>query len=178
MELNALPIYEYTKLLEEKKSVPGGGSCLGLVLELACSLGMMVLNFTIDKKGYENVYEEAKILLNDLNKIKKKAHLIINEDGEAYRKVMEAYRLKDEKRISEASIVGCEVPYQLYLLTKECENILLRVNLIGNKNLLSDAEIGIDLCRSIYHGAKLNIKCNVNGITDLAIKEKYLQILK
>ena len=166
MELNALPIYEYTKLLEEKKSVPGGGSCLGLVLELACSLGMMVLNFTIDKKGYENVYEEAKILLNDLNKIKKKAHLIINEDGEA------------EKRISEASIVGCEVPYQLYLLTKECENILLRVNLIGNKNLLSDAEIGIDLCRSIYHGAKLNIKCNVNGITDLAIKEKYLQILK
>lgn len=178
MNFSDLKINEYTKLLEEKKSVPGGGSCLALVLELACSLGMMVLNFTINKKGYEEVFDEAQILLNDLKNIKEKAHHLIDEDGEAYQKIMDAYKSKDTNLISEASIYGCEVPYQLFLLTKECENILIRVNVIGNKNLISDSMIGVDLCKSIYNGARMNIKCNINGIIDPSKKEKYLIILE
>ena len=46
MKLSDLTINEYFDLLSSKKSVPGGGSCLGLVLEASCSLGLMVCNFT------------------------------------------------------------------------------------------------------------------------------------
>ena len=67
MKLSDLTINEYFDLLSSKKSVPGGGSCLGLVLEASCSLGLMVCNFTLDKKGYENVQTEIFFLKEELN---------------------------------------------------------------------------------------------------------------
>lgn len=178
MKLSDLTINEYFDLLSSKKSVPGGGSCLGLVLEASCSLGLMVCNFTLDKKGYENVQTEIFFLKEELNQIKNKAHNLIDEDGYAYQSVMEAYKSKDKEKISKASIYGSEVPYQLYFFTKKCEQLCSRLCQIGNKNLVSDAKIALDLCSSIYNGCIENIKCNVNGIDDINIKNKYLELIK
>ena len=72
----------------------------------------------------------------ELNQIKNKAHNLIDEDGYAYQSVMEAYKSKDKEKISKASIYGSEVPYQLYFLTKKCEQLCSRLCQIGNKNLV------------------------------------------
>ena len=53
MSFKDLSIEEYNHALGEKKSTPGGGSALAITLSLACSLLLMVINFTLDKKGYE-----------------------------------------------------------------------------------------------------------------------------
>ena len=51
MSFKDLSIEEYNHALGEKKSTPGGGSALAITLSLACSLLLMVINFTLDKKG-------------------------------------------------------------------------------------------------------------------------------
>lgn len=178
MKLNQLTIEEYSNLLESKKSVPGGGSALALVLELASDLALMTCNFTINKIGYENVQEEIEAIINNLQDIKKATHELIDEDGQAYQQVMNAYKTKDKQEISNASIYACEVPYKLYNLTKDCEQLCIKVSKIGNKNLVSDSLIGLDLCKSIYPGCLGNIKCNINNIVDEQIKNKYFELLK
>lgn len=177
MKLNELTINEYSALLEAKKSVPGGGSCLALVLELACDLGLMTCNFTIEKKGYEGVQEEVLSLCNRLKSIKEKANNLINLDGEAYQQVMNAFRSKDEVEIKKASLFACEVPYEVYTLTKEVEDICERLYLIANKNVISDAKIGSDLCKAIYPGCRYNIECNINQVEEEK-REKYISLLK
>lgn len=176
MKLNQLTIEEYSTLLEEKKSIPGGGSALALVLELATDLSLMTCNFTVNKNGYEEVQIEIKSIIEKLKIIKDSAHQLIDEDGIAYQQVMNAYKSKDSLKISKASIYACEVPYKLFKLTKECEELCLRTSKIGNKNLLSDALISLDLCHSIYSGCLNNIKCNIDNILDENIKNKYLQL--
>ncbi len=177
MELNELTIEEYSLLLEEKKSVPGGGSALSLVLELAIDLMLMVCNFTINKKNYENVQDEIIALKKRLLEMKKQTHNLINEDAKAYIQVMNAFKTNNVDIISKSSLYACEVPYQLFILTEETEIIGKRIVEIGNKNLISDAYIGIDLCKSIYPGCILNIKCNIDNILENEDKEKYFKII-
>jgi formiminotetrahydrofolate cyclodeaminase len=52
MRFEELKITEYNKLVGEKVSTPGGGNVLAMVLANAISLDLMVVNFTIEKKGY------------------------------------------------------------------------------------------------------------------------------
>ena len=178
MKLSDLTIKQYSLLLEEKKATPGGGSALSLVLEIAIDLVLMCCNFTIDKKNYEKVQDEIKIVRMILSSMKEEVHKLIDEDGVAYDKLMEAYRSKDDNKISKASIYACEVPYQLFILARDTEKIATKISKICNQNLVSDALIAIDLAKSIYPGCQLNIKCNVNHILDEEIKNKYLEILK
>lgn len=178
MKLNELTILEYSDLLASKKSVPGGGSALALVLELACSLGLMVANFTINKKDYEFCQDEVIDISAKLTKLKEEAHELIDEDSLAYQEIIEAYKTGDAIQISMASIHGCEVPYRLHMLAKECEELCEKIEEIGNRNLLSDARIAKDLCQAIYPGCKDNIICNVDKITSKEIKDKYLELLK
>ena len=57
MEYRKLEIEHYNELLSAKKSTPGGGSALAITLSLACSLCNMVINFTMNKKGYEHLID-------------------------------------------------------------------------------------------------------------------------
>ena len=178
MKLSDLTIKQYSLLLEEKKATPGGGSALSLVLELAIDLVLMCCNFTIDKKNYENVQDEIKIVRMILSSMKEEVHTLIDEDGVAYDKLMEAYRSKDENKISKASVYACEVPYQLFKLARDTEKIATKISKICNQNLVSDALIAIDLAKSVYPGCKANINCNIDNILNEDDKNKYLEILK
>lgn len=178
MKFGELSIKEYIEVLSSKQSVPGGGSALALVLELAISLDLMVANFTLNKKGYEEFNQEIEEMIDSLLVMRSKAHELIDLDGMAYQRVIDAYRSKDQQLISLASINGCEIPFQLYNLTRKCEEVCLRILQIGNKNLLSDARIALKLCQSIYDGCLDNIKCNIEGILDSKVKQKYQEILK
>ena len=177
MNFSELTIKEYSDILASRTSVPGGGSCLALVLELSCSLGLMTANFTLNKKGYEDVEEKVKELIDRLTQIKDRAHALIDLDGDAYQNLMKAYKSGDKKEIEQASLYACEVPYELYTLTKEAEDLCSLIASIGNKNVVSDAKISLDLCSSIYNGCIMNIKCNINYVEETK-REKFLSLLK
>jgi methenyltetrahydrofolate cyclohydrolase len=172
-----LKVSEYLTKVGSKTSTPGGGSVLGLVLSLACNLDLMVCNFTLNKKGYEEVTSEIEELMNKINQIDVVAKQLMDEDSICFSKLMDAYKSKDEEKISNASIDAAMVPYKLYKETKKLEEISSRLCLIGNKNVVSDAETAHDLCLSIYNGCKLNIKANIKSIKNQDILDKLNTIL-
>lgn len=177
MNFEKMTIEEYAGLLASKKSTPGGGSSLALVLINAISLCQMVFNFTKDKGGYEEYRNEVIEINEKLEVLLKEAYYLLNEDSKSFLRLMEAYKSKDEKMIENTSIEACEVPYRLFLATKEVENYASRLAYIGNKNVVSDARIAEDLCKSIYNGCRLNISANIKSIKKEELINKYSSIL-
>ena len=177
MKFEEMTIKEYEDILAAKKSTPGGGSCLALVLVNAISLCQMVYNFTLDKKGYESVRDEIIKINDDLENLKKDAYRLMNEDSESFIKLMDAYKTKDEAMVSKASIDACEVPYELFMKTKIVEKYAEYLSSVGNVNVISDSKIAYDLCKSIYNGCIMNIKANVRCILDEEIASKYKAII-
>jgi formiminotetrahydrofolate cyclodeaminase len=178
MRYEELKITEYNKLVGAKVSAPGGGNVLAMVLANAISLDLMVVNFTIEKKGYELLKEE---LIKDkvfLETALSKAYELANLDSESFNNVMTAYKVKDEKVLNKASIEAAQVPAQLLELTQSIEVISDFLSRKGNKTVVSDARIAFDLCKSIYNGCILNIKANLSGITDNKAKEKLNTIVE
>jgi len=178
MKLSEMTIKEYSEVLGAKKPTPGGGSALALVCELAIDLALMVVNFTIDKKGYENVREEISSYMETLQELKNAANSLIDKDGEAYAKVVQAYKSGIKEQLNEASIEACEVPYSLYMIANQTKFINRRLTIIGNKTIITDAIIGIELANSVLVGCLENIKCNISGISDDTARQKYLDLFK
>jgi len=177
MKFQDMKITEYQDILASKKSTPGGGSALALVLLNAISLCEMVYNFTVDKKGFEDIRDELIEINKKLQLYKEDAYFLLNEDSVVFNALMDAYKSKDEKRIEDASIDACEVPYRLYQVTKNVQVIAKSLSLKGNPNVISDSKIADDLCSSIYNGCQLNIKANLKCVHDKVLLEKYLSVL-
>ncbi len=55
MDFCTLSLKDFLKKVAEKSATPGGGAVGAVVAALAASLGSMVANLTIGKKGYEDV---------------------------------------------------------------------------------------------------------------------------
>lgn len=174
MEYRKLEIEHYNELLSAKKSTPGGGSALAITLSLACSLCNMVINFTMNKKGYEHLTDKLKDYQEKINLYLKNAYQYADLDSKTFSDLMDAYRMQDQEQIEKCSIEASLVPFNLYLLTERVQLIADDLYIIGNKNVVSDAKIASDLCYSIYPGCVLNIKANIKNIHD----EETLNLLK
>lgn len=174
MEYKSLTIEHYNELLKAKKSTPGGGSALAITLSLACSLCQMVINFTLNKKGYESLEEKLLSYSKELDSLLINSYQYADLDSKAFNELMDAFRIKDNELIEKKSIEASLVPFNLYLLTERVQLIADDLFIIGNKNVTSDAKIASDLCYSIYPGCVLNIKANMKNIHD----EETLNLLK
>lgn len=178
MDFKTLTIEEYANEVAKKSSVPGGGSVLALTDELAASLLLMVCNFTKEKKGYEDHFRRIEFLMEKVNMIKKRCHDLIDEDARAFKDLMDAFSSKDTMRISNASINAALIPHELL----KCSQLLIdyaeEIILIGNKNLISDAEIALDLIKSTINGSLHHIEINLSGIKNESIKNKLLRVVE
>ena len=166
MEYKQLTIENYNEMLSAKKSTPGGGNTLALVLSFACSLCNMVINFTIDKKGYEHLNEKLLGFKETISKAQLRAYRYADMDSESFSSLMQAFKEGNKENIEKYSIEASMVPYNLYLLAERVHSIADELFVIGNKNVISDAKIASDLCYSIYPGCILNIKANIGNIKD------------
>ena len=70
MAVEQQTIQEFLDTLSSKAPVPGGGGASALAGALGSALGQMVANLTIGKKRYQEVEEEIKLLLEQLEAIK------------------------------------------------------------------------------------------------------------
>ena len=177
MKFEKMTIEEYANILGSKKSTPGGGSSLALILINALSLCQMVCNFTKDRVGYEDFRNEVLTIEERVNILLKEAYYLLNADSDSFLALMDAYKSKDEDRIASSSIEACEVPYRLFVAAKETEVLASRLFEKGNKNVISDAKIAEDLCKAIYPGCRLNIKANIKSIKKEEFIKKYSSIL-
>ena len=161
--------------LASNSPAPGGGSVAALAGALGAALTSMVCHLTIGKKKYAAVEQEMNSVLLKSEELRATFAALIDQDTEAFNKVMEAYSLPketdDQKALRTAAI---------QVATKEATMIPLRVmrHIIdalaltkiaaekGNTNSVSDAGVSALMLRAAAESAAYNVEINLKSITD------------
>ncbi len=154
---------------------PGGGSISALSGALAAALTCMVGSLTIGKKGYESISDQMKNLCVEAQALKDILVRLIDDDTEAYNRVVAAMRLAkktDEQQarrkeaIEQATRTATLVPLEVLRNTKRVAQLAREVAENGLKNSASDAGVAGLCARAAAQGAYYNVMINLPGIED------------
>lgn len=177
--LMGLGVSEFTEVLASSSPAPGGGSVAALCGALAAGLGAMVARLTRGIK-YAAVEGEMADRCRDGDVLREKLEKKVDEDTEAFNKVMAAFKLpkksEDEitartSAIQEGTKGATLVPYSVMELGLESLKLCERMAEVGNENSASDAGVGLLLGMVCVRGAYYNVRINLNDIEDEAFCE-------
>jgi glutamate formiminotransferase/formiminotetrahydrofolate cyclodeaminase len=174
-----MKLKEFLDELASSSPAPGGGSVSALLGALCSALTSMVCRLTEGKKGYENVTEDIRKVLEESEEIRKRTIKLIDEDTEVFNEVMSSFKTPKEnldrrKIIQDALKKATEVPIKTM---KECYRVLELSKIIaekGNVNSISDAGVAALVAHAGIQGAKLNVMINLKSLKDEEFKKKCL----
>ena len=179
-----LDIKKYMENLASNLPAPGGGSASALAGAQGISLVMMVAELTVGKEKYKEWESYCQKAISDGAAIQTNFLKAIDDDTDAYNKVGSAFKLPkntDEEKaarsraIQVATVLATRVP----LRTMEIALDALKVaeSLIGksNPNCSSDIGVGALNLKSALMGAWLNVKINLPGIKDEALRNELFE---
>lgn len=179
-----LDIKKYMENLASNLPAPGGGSASALAGAQGISLVMMVAELTVGKEKYKEWEPYCQKAISDGAAIQTNFLKAIDDDTDAYNKVGAAFKLPkntDEEKaarsraIQVATVLATRVP----LRTMEISLDALKVaeSLIGksNPNCSSDIGVGALNLKSALMGAWLNVKINLPGIKDEALRNELFE---
>ncbi len=183
-KLQNMQIKEFVDELSSDSPAPGGGSVSALSGALSAALSSMVANLTFGKKGYEDANPLMEEVSNKAQELKDTLLKIIDEDTQAFNKVMAAFalpkRTDEEKKARELAIEKANqeatlVPLKVMELSEKLVELASKVAEKGNKNALSDAGCAFLQARSACYGAYFNVMINLQGINEVEFKKTVSQ---
>ncbi|HOH84729.1 MAG TPA: cyclodeaminase/cyclohydrolase family protein, partial [Bacteroidales bacterium] len=154
---------------------PGGGSISAYMGALGASLATMVANLSSHKPGWDERWEEFSNWAEKGQKIKDELLALVDEDTNAFNKIMNAFGLpkgNDQEKairtqaIQDATRYAIEVPYKTMEKALASFEIIKAMAEVGNPNSVTDAGVGALCARSAVMGAFLNVKINACGLKD------------
>jgi glutamate formiminotransferase/formiminotetrahydrofolate cyclodeaminase len=161
--------------LSSDSPAPGGGSVAALCSALSGSLTAMVANLTVNKKGYENGWEEAKVLAEDGQRVKEMSLQAIDKDTKVFFDMMNAMKLPKKtdvekairlEAIQDATKEAIMIPFESLEIALEAVKLSGKISKIGNSNALSDAGVAAITANAAAKSAFLNVKINMSAIDD------------
>ena len=162
---------------------PGGGSIAAYMGSLGISLATMVANLSAHKKGWDMRWKEFSAWAEKGQKIKDELLYLVDEDTNAFNKIMEAFSLPKSSEqevkfrseaIQNATKFATEVPLKTMILAYSSFPIIKAMAEIGNPNSISDAGVGALCARSAVIGAYMNVRINAAELKDEAFKKEIL----
>jgi len=163
---------------------PGGGSVSALAGSLAAALTSMVAALSHEKKGYlakQPIMEETGV---KAQYIKERLSFLIDEDTNAFNKVMEANRIsasnEEEQKAKDAAILdankyAADIPLEVAELSYKIFKLAELMVDEGNPNSVSDAGVANEAAYTAVRGACLNVLINLDGIES---DKKYIAEMK
>ncbi len=154
---------------------PGGGSIAAYMGSLGAALATMVANLSSHKAGWDDRWEKFSDWAVKGQQIKDELLFLVDEDTNAFNKVMDALGLPkttDEEKaartaaIQSATRYATEIPFRTMERTFDAFEIIKEMATHGNPNSASDAGVGALCARSAVMGAYLNVKTNAAGLKD------------
>ncbi len=149
---------EYCDVLSQKVSVPGGGSAAALSAALGAALLSMVVNYSLGKKTAD-VDAKLKEILEESEALRRRFLELVDLDAEAYLEFVKA-RKADEQTKEQARKRACEVPLEVAKLCYQALDLAPYLVLEGNKYLISDVEVALELLGAAYKSAMFNVRIN------------------
>ena len=129
---------------------------------------------THEKKGFEAFKSEMEKIGSAAQRIMDRLVFLIDEDTNAFNKVMDANRLpaeSDEEQEAKAAAVIAAAKYAIDIPAEVAELSLKMMQLAGklvehgNPNSVSDAGVAAEVGAAAVNGACLNVLINLPGIT-------------
>ena len=167
-------------VLSSSEPVPGGGGACGYVAAVGMSLGNMVLALTTGKKKYAEYQEEIEELIVKATDLTKRLAECMDKDAESFKPLAAAYGLpKDtEEQIKEreaimakALVTASEAPLSMMELILEAMKLIDRISVIGSRIAISDAGVGVQMCKAALNGASLNVYINTKLMKNIDVAE-------
>ena len=179
-----LDIKKYMENLASNLPAPGGGSASALAGAQGISLVMMVAELTVGKEKYRDWEAYCQKAISDGTVIQTNFLKAIDDDTDAYNKVGAAFKLPkntDEEKaarsraIQDATVLATRVPLRTMGISLEA--LKVAKSLIGksNPNCSSDIGVGALNLKSALMGAWLNVKINLPGIKDEALRNELFE---
>lgn len=184
--LTKLVLEKFIEEVESSSPAPGGGSVSALCGALSNALNVMVCNLTVNKEYSKLNKEELMKIINNSEDRRDKLVNLINEDADAFIKVMEAYKLpkgNDEEKfyrkeqIGRAMVLAADVPFKTCKKCLETLEDAIKLLDICNKNCISDVGVAVKLAIAGLEGASMNVKINLSGL-NIDISRKYKTEIK
>ena len=178
-----LSLQEFANETASESPAPGGGSIAAYMGSLGISLATMVANLSAHKKGWDMRWEEFSAWAEKGQKIKDELLYLVDEDTNAFNKIMEAFSLPKSSEqevkfrseaIQNATKYATEVPLKTMILAYSSFPIIKAMAEIGNPNSISDAGVGALCARSAVIGAYMNVRINAAELKDEAFKKEIL----
>jgi glutamate formiminotransferase/formiminotetrahydrofolate cyclodeaminase len=163
---------------------PGGGSVSSYMGALGTALGTMVANLSSHKKGWDDRWKEFSDWAEKGKAIQNKLISLVDEDTEAFNRLMEAYRLPkntgEEKKVrteavSTATKNAIMVPFRVMETAFSAFPLISEMVEKGNPSSVTDAGVGALALRSCIRGAFLNVKINAAGLDDKAFVKEIIE---
>jgi glutamate formiminotransferase/formiminotetrahydrofolate cyclodeaminase len=163
---------------------PGGGSVSAYMGALGVALGTMVANLSSHKKGWDDRWKEFSDQAARGKEIQNRLLDLVDEDTDAFNKIMEAYRLPKKtgeeirirKEVVQAAVKNAiMVPYRV--METACSGFGLIRSMVekGNPASVTDAAVGALALRSCIKGAFLNVRINAAALDDKAFVDEILK---
>ncbi len=178
-----LTLQEFANETASESPAPGGGSIAAYMGSLGISLATMVANLSAHKKGWDKRWKEFSAWAEKGQKIKDELLYLVDEDTNAFNKIMEAFSLPKSSEqevkfrteaIQNATKYATEVPLKTMILAYSSFPIIKAMAEIGNPNSISDAGVGALCARSAIIGAYMNVRINAAELKDEAFKKEIL----
>jgi len=178
-----LSLQEFANETASESPAPGGGSIAAYMGSLGISLATMVANLSAHKKGWDKRWKEFSAWAEKGQKIKDELLYLVDEDTNAFNKIMEAFSLPKtseqevkfrSEAIQNATKYATEVPLKTMILAYSSFPIIKAMAEIGNPNSISDAGVGALCARSAVIGAYMNVRINAAELKDEAFKKEIL----
>ena len=178
-----LSLQEFANETASESPAPGGGSIAAYMGSLGISLATMVANLSAHKKGWDQRWKEFSAWAEKGQKIKNELLYLVDEDTNAFNKIMEAFSLPKSSEqevkfrseaIQNATKYATEVPLKTMILVSSSFPIIKAMAEVGNPNSISDAGVGALCARSAVIGAYMNVRINAAELKDEAFKKEIL----
>jgi glutamate formiminotransferase/formiminotetrahydrofolate cyclodeaminase len=172
-----LSIDQFLERLASSAPEPGGGAAAALVGALAAALVGMVASLTVGKEKFAAVEDEMRRVRDEAAALRARLLEAIDRDAEAFRRVMDAYRLPREtdtqraarREATRAALrEAARVPAEVVTLCGQVAALSRVAAERGNPQVLSDAAVAAVLAEAAAASAALNVRINLVGAGDAA----------
>lgn len=176
----------FLEALASKSPTPGGGSAVAVLGAMGAALVSMVANLTIGKKGYETVEPDMRKTLEAADAFRIQILDLVAADMAAFDQVMAAYGLPketEEEKVTRSRAIqnglkaATEAPLACAALCREVILLCGDVAEKGNRNVISDAGVGVLAAHAGFRSAVLNVHVNTGAIKDEAFVQRALNAI-
>lgn len=183
-KLVAMDLRQFANETASESPAPGGGSIAAYVGALGVSLGTMVANLSSHKRGWDDRWEEYSNWAHKGQQYKDKLLHLVDEDTQAFNRIMEAFGLpkgsEDEvasrkQAIQDATRYAIEIPFQVMETSLGSMEVMKAMAENGLAASISDAAVGALCARTAVIGAYLNVKINAKDLNDESFVNEVLE---